>query len=366
MASAYQGIWRPTLRRYDTAIVTSSEWVSLVGQVVWPVTVLALGLALRRQIGDFLTAIAGRITRVSVLSISLDLAVATEASPHWQSRGGGADVRGLVVAQDVTDSYFDSLRKSLVVPGSADFIVVDLKSDGGHEWLTSRLYLFTYLLGRLKGVRAVVFVATRGDTNRSFLGVAHAEDLLRVLVQQDPRLRLARLQAEAERVGRLESDGPLAQEPDRLAPGTDVVVPEDVDRWWSEVAAGINSVDPLLVAQRFLTRMQWEPPPPMADDVPAGWLALPSAPGRNDTWEHASWIRAPDLTDGFLGPIVRPDDCIVDDRGWSSADRMRAVAAATGDFVALLSASRRFERLVDRPALLVTLGEKSVEALPKA
>jgi hypothetical protein len=37
------------------------------------------------------------------------------------------------------------------------------------------------------------------------------------------------------------------------------------------------------------------------------------------------------------------------------------VAAARGEFVALLSPSRRFERLVDRRALLEDLGKSSVE-----
>jgi hypothetical protein len=66
--------------------------------------------------------------------------------------------------------------------------VVDVKSEGRQEWLTSRLYLFTYLLGRLKGVRAVVFVATRGDTSRYFLGVAHALLGLRCLGHWGSRL----------------------------------------------------------------------------------------------------------------------------------------------------------------------------------
>jgi hypothetical protein len=56
----------------------------------------------------------------------------------------------------------------------ADFFVVDLKGDGRLEWLTSRLYLFTYLLHRLKGVRSVVFTATRGDIAGSYLGTAVA------------------------------------------------------------------------------------------------------------------------------------------------------------------------------------------------
>ena len=180
--------------------MTESSWVSLVEHAIWPVTLLVIVVVLRRQIGDFLSAIGGRITQVSVMSVTIDLAVATEAVPPWQGIGG-EDVRGLVVAQQVNDSYFNTLRQSLQVPGTADFFVVDLKSDGRKEWLTSRLYLFTYVLSRMKGVRAIVFTATRGDVARSFLGIAGTEELLRMLAAAEPWLQVARLQVEADRPG---------------------------------------------------------------------------------------------------------------------------------------------------------------------
>ena len=77
--------------------------------------------------------------------------------------------------------------------------MVDLKSDGREEWLTSRLYLFTYVLSRMKGVRSIVFTATRGDVARSFLGIAGTEELLRTLAAAEPWLHVARLQVEANR-----------------------------------------------------------------------------------------------------------------------------------------------------------------------
>jgi hypothetical protein len=40
-------------------------------------------------------------------------------------------------------------------------------------------------------------------------------------------------------------------------------------------------------------------------------------------WERASWITGADLTDGFLAPVVCPDDWLVDDRGWSPEARVR-------------------------------------------
>jgi len=253
-----------------------------------------------------------------------------------------------------------TLRESLSSVDSADFFVVDLKSEKSKEWLTSRLYLFTYLLGRLKGVRAVVFVATRGDTNKVFLGVAHADDLLRVLAENSPRFRVARLQAVAEAAGRLTPDSTNPATPTPVNPKVDPRAPDE-DEWWRMQAASWTA---LALPERFLTRLQWTSPSPIPDPPPPGWLRLPKNPDEPDgpeTWEHASWVRATDLSNGFIAPIFRPEDCLVDDRSWSSSDRVREVARARGDFVALLSPGHRFERLIDRRALLESLGKVSVD-----
>ena len=238
--------------------MTESSWVSLVEHVIWPVALLVMVLVLRRQIGDFLSAIGGRITQVSVMSVTIDLAVATETVPPWQGIGG-EDVRGLVVAQQVNDSYFNTLRQSLQVPGKADFFVVDLKSDGREEWLTSRLYLFTYVLSRMKGVRSIVFTATRGDVARSFLGIAGTEELLRTLAAAEPWLHVARLQVEANRpsVPPIPGTPPLPPPPAALPAGPpNVAISMDMEEWWRGMRANPPQPDPLFISQQFLTLVQ--------------------------------------------------------------------------------------------------------------
>jgi hypothetical protein len=110
-------------------------------------------------------------------------------------------------------------------------------------------------------------------------------------------------------------------------------------------------LDPLYLAQQFLQWVQWEQPPALPDP-PDGWLRLPDVAGRPTTWEHASWLTSSDLTDGILRDEARADAALVDDRSWSAEERVRAVARTPGEFVALLGSGRRFERLVDRRALL--------------
>ena len=340
--------------------MAEASWVSLVEHVIWPVTVLVLVLVLRRPIGDFLSTVGGRIKQVSVMSVTIELAVATETNPPWQGMFG-EDVRGLVAAQHVNDSYFNTLRESLWTPGGADFFVVDLKSDGREEWLTSRLYLFTYVLSRMKGVRSIVFTATRGDVGRSFLGVAGTEALLYALAAAGPWLRLARLQVEANQVGRLPA--PVSQPPFPavpVSPPANAQVLQDIDEWWQSMRANPFQADPLYFSQQFVELVQRVQPVSAADPGP-GWLQLPDASGQVKTWEHASWITASDLTDGMLRDAIQSDSYVVDDRSWSAEERVRAVARAPGDFIALLGTSHRFERLADRQSLLNNMGAAAVK-----
>lgn len=355
---------KPGRNRKDVA-VTQVSWVNFGEHFLWPVTVIVLVIVLRRQIGDFLSAVGGRITHVSVMSVTVELAVATETTPPWRGIGGD-DVRGLVPANRVVDSYFGTLRQSLLVPGTADFFVVDLKSDGREEWLTSRLYLFAYVLSRLKGVRTIVFTATRGDVAGSFLGIAEPEEILPALAAAEPWLREARLQVEAKQVGWLPSPvlTLLPADPFGSAAGTPATaIPDDIDEWWQLRRANSFQAghDPLNVPQQFLECIQWRQPQGGADPVP-GWLQLPSTSGPEITWEHASWITASDLTDGRLRNTIQPDGYVIDNRSWSVEQRVRAVAQGRGDFVALLGPTRRFERLIDRRALLEALGIATANA----
>jgi hypothetical protein len=45
------------------ALMTAEEWTSLVEHALWPAVVLVLGLVLRKPIGAFLGALAGRVTK---------------------------------------------------------------------------------------------------------------------------------------------------------------------------------------------------------------------------------------------------------------------------------------------------------------
>jgi hypothetical protein len=248
----------------------------------------------------------------------------------------------------------------LLIPGTADFFVVDLKSDGRKEWLTSRLYLFTWVLSRMKGIRTIVFTATRGDAAHSYLGVARTEEILYALDTAEPWLRPARVQVEARQAGWQPIAGYPPGTPAPTAAPPNVPFLQDIDEWWQSMQANPYS-DPLNISREFLECVQTKQP--VSDPEPESeWLLLPNTQGQSPIWEHAAWITATDLTDGMLRDAIQPDSYVVDDRSWSAEERLRAVARTQSDFVALVGPSRRFERLVDRRSLLEELGKATFKS----
>jgi hypothetical protein len=368
--------------------MTGSDWVSLLGVIVWPLSVLVAVLVLRRPIGDLFRGVGDRITSVSVASVSIELAVPVD--PPWVGMQG-ADARGLVAASEVNDSYFDSLRQSLWSSERADYFVVDLKSSGSSQWLTSRLYLFTWVLSRMKGIRAVVFVATRGDVARSFVGVAAANRLTLALEDSEPWLRLARWEAETEQLVKplppnrselrrwQQPPGAADKQPDphprcacclQQLPAAQITStqpspPLDVEEWWriAASATGWRPEDPLAMASSFARAIQWSQPSG-APDPAAGWLRLPPStdnPAADPIWEHTRWVTLPELIDGALRDVIVPDSSVTNNRSWSKQDRAIEIARAGDDFVALITSAGRFETLVDRHALLQSIGMTAAE-----
>ncbi len=325
----------------------AQEWVALAGVLAWPTAAIVLGVVFRRPLGAFLASISGRVSKVSVMSVSVELAVAQSADPPWRGVGG-EDVRGLVAAQMVNDSYFDTLRRALDVEGPTDYFVVDLR-DGGREWLTSRLYLFAYILGYLKGTRAVVFLATRDDLPRAFLAVAPVENVLRRLAAQYPWFAEARSTVEET----------LIPSTTRILPsGVAITHRQNVDEWRQGVRDG-SSTSPLYIASTFLEQIQTTVAPVGAGEDE--WLAIPSK-GGGEAWEHGAWLRRRDLTDGFLREAACFECRVVDQISWSDEARAAAVAAAPGELVALVGAEREFLRLIDKNALLTALGRRLLDS----
>jgi hypothetical protein len=318
---------------------------SFLSHGLWPLATVIAVTILRRPLAELVRGLGGRITKVSVMSVSLELAEAREIRPTWTAQPG-ADLRGLSEAIMLNDSYAGTLLSSLAAPGTMDFMVVDLGA--GDAWLTTRLFLFTALLERARGLRAVVFVHTRDHTSRMFLGISRPAEVQQALTAAYPWIADAWTASIWEQLPT--SDVPAPEEPDQR-PVKDRLRPTIAIEGYpgDALTGGQGHWLASELGQGFLRRVQSKTTP----SPDAGWEPLPSSGTPTSTWEHASWLTTADLTDGALKRAVHPDACIIDQLGWNDQDRVNAVLAADMDYVAILSAhpAGRFTRLIDRAAL---------------
>ena len=296
------------------------DFTDFVGTIVWPAVAVGTLVAFRRPLARFLDILGQRATKVSVYEVAIELATIPEFAPTWSS--GSTDVRQLTPAHAI-DSGSDTLFKQLTVNIAADYAIVDLGK--GHQWLTSRLFIFAVMLERMRGLRCFVFLETRGDVRRRFLGTASPDKVRWALARQYPWLEAAFAQAYSAIAA--------------YAPET-----SNDPYVFSDVSALQPQTSKTLI-QNFLLKIQLTATPPV--DGIETWESLSNGPL---LWERAKWLNGDRLEQDLQG--VLQDSWYLDSPDTPSAKRMEAILRREGPFVALVEEERRFKRLVDRQALL--------------
>ena len=289
--------------------------VDLLTGLAWPaVAVFALYL-LRTPLIELVAQIAHRAKKLSVYNVSVELATLPALTSSWSA--GPADVRQLPSSQ-IFDSASQTLFQELLVPRKADYAVVDLGT--GERWLTSRLYIFALILGKVAGLRAFVFLETRGGIRRRLLGTATPANIIRGLAAKYPWLEEAHVRAAASQYNNAQNQPSLF--------------------YGSETWRVNNFV------KNFVENIQRMTTPPQ--DEANTHLALGTSP---TTWERTRWINGELLEKDLTGILDMNAWCHdVPDKPRSAV--AEAVLARSSDFVALVDEDRCFAGLVDRNALL--------------
>ena len=177
----------PTPSPASPGLTTTLDIAAVISAVFWPVVVLIILLAYRKEIPGFVEGISSRITKLGFGGFSIELAKATAFAPDWSA--GALDLRQRATAVQVTDSTAATFTTQLLGGGSADYAEANLGT--GTEWLTSRLFIMAILFARMKGVRCFVFVETACVVRRRFIGWAEPEKIRWALARQYPWLEKA-------------------------------------------------------------------------------------------------------------------------------------------------------------------------------
>ena len=318
----------------------SSVVLKFVGLILWPLVTLIAVFLFRRPLIRLASEIAVRTSKVSFKGVSLELQALPSLTPTWGVSWPVAteDVRRLTSSM-LFDSYSQTLFEQLLHPKDADYAVVDLGR--GEQWLTSRLYIFSLVLGEVSRLRALVFLETEAGVRRRFLGIAAPGDVRAALARSYPWFEQAFALAYAARYPQLQPD---VSGQSTLSSQTYVLDP--------------NQTLMQLVGQ-FIDNIQRKTEPPQSEQATylSFQTAIPGTPGLMTLWERTKWIDGErlerDLT-GCLGYSWYPDSPDLSRRA-----RIDGVLRRPGHYVALVDDDRRFMGLVDRYALFERrLGER--------
>jgi hypothetical protein len=155
----------------------------------WPLVVLAALLLLHRPIRTLLEKIAERATELSIGSwVAFKLPLLEQ----------GVDDKAVLPLKDVAGAVWQESGTNLLehlLQGTRlpEYALVDVGD--GKEWISSRLFIFSVILQRMKGLRCIVFVSTADKQYRTFIGCASPDNVRWRLAADQPWLEAAFAQA---------------------------------------------------------------------------------------------------------------------------------------------------------------------------
>ncbi len=226
-----------------TPLSSLDTWIPLLQELVWPITVLLILFFLRKYIPQLVE----RTTKIGAMGIELEFETAKEFSSSWSNEYVG-DIRTGVKSDDFSSGVMD-LMDQFSKEGSYDYASIDLY--GGKAWLTSRLYIFSTILSKARGIHYWVFVDSHDSLHKKFIGYvdssslrmqlsdrfpelcrAYSEALLAVCPEGDTCLK----QADSWKITQLVQHflkGIQKEYPQQAGPGVDPHAAQEIEKGWA-------------------------------------------------------------------------------------------------------------------------------------
>lgn len=306
---------------------TTLEVTATISACIWPIVVLIVLLAYRKQIPILFANLASRVSKLEIAGISIELAKAQPFSPELVP--GGVDLRSTARAVQVNDSTARSFVNQLKTEGKADYAEVNLGS--GEEWLTSRLYILAIIFAQTKELECFTFLETAGNIRKRYVGWAEPGRIRWALARRYPWFEQA--YADAYSTITSQQNAIIVSNQGRLG-------------YEYEPRDPSPSIDLL---NEFLQRIQAPPAPPPTPTELDDWVLIDSP---TQTYEHAQWIDGGELEEILGFDFHRPTINSSDLTAMKSSEQLRAFLAIPERFIAVVESDKRFEYLVDRAALI--------------
>ena len=317
------------------SIVGSKNSLQLINVLVWPTVVVIVLIVFRKPLADFLLGIAGRVTKFSITQFfAVELSLPDVSSLKFADLEGtySKQIPSGEVGSDSLRELLQAIEKDKVK--ALDYVVVDL--DAEQKWLTSRLFIFTLILKRMRGLRCVVFQGTRCNVPQSFVGIALADEVRWELARQYPWLEVIYNKAYTT----AKSLMPVQTQSKRGELTIEIA---------AELVGAFAHDDDMRKDKT-------------SSPDPSEWVCVEK--GAYSYWEHAKWIDEACLKNDLGGALRTSEEVWYEDSlDTSKVRRAQALLRRKGPFVALIDGERIFRGLVDREALLEEVAERVEQVL---
>ncbi|WP_162340837.1 hypothetical protein [Cyclobacterium salsum] len=170
-----------------TPLSSMDTWIPLLQELIWPITVLLILFFLRKYIPQ----LVDRTTKIGAMGVELEFEMAKEFSSSWSNEYVG-DIRTGVKSDDFSSGVMD-LMEQFSKAGRYDYASIDIY--GGKAWLTSRLYIFSTILSKLRVIHYWVFVDSHDSLHKKFIGYVDSRSLRLQLSDRFPVLSRAYMEA---------------------------------------------------------------------------------------------------------------------------------------------------------------------------
>jgi hypothetical protein len=308
----------------------SLDVAATISAIMWPLIVLIIVWVYRDKFLSFVASLSGRISKLSFAGVTVELTKAKEFTPNW-ALSGEVDIRKAASSANINDSTARSFMDQIRDTASADYGIIDLGK--GKEWLTSRLYILSIILERMKGIKSFVFLETSGDQRQKFVGWAEPKMI---------RWAFARRFAWLEKAFR----SAYGEIPDF-----------EIVSSYGKLAEPNQPEDPqpaIYLLQKFLEKIQGFPPKP---DDPE-WQYIDTV---SNTYEHAQWLTSEKIEDIMGKYLVTDYINLIQLQGKKKSEQINLVLAETGQYVAITKEDKRFDSIIERYEILESVSNTIVD-----
>jgi hypothetical protein len=292
-------------------IVDLRDIVALITGLAYPAIILIAILVFRIPLVEFLSRAGAKVKKISVGVFSIELAEARQMETKWTTPNL-ADVRKPTPSDEFSSSAGD-LMTQIRNGDPADYAIINLGD--GNKWLSSRIYIFSIILERMRGIRCFVFIENINSTRRRFVGLVHPSHVRWALAHQFPWFESSFVQSCAQ------SCFGIVNLP------TGVIEPTEATN----------------LVHNYLEKIQQQVEPVTDLDE---WIRI----GNKQRWEHGRYVNGGDI-EQYLSKYLLESSVVIN-QSMTSEEIMQIALTQDGAFVALLNEEKRFQRLLDRQVLL--------------